>query len=326
MAPVHDAKTTATELVAELESDIRGKVVLMTGVSPKGLGALFAEAIAKAGPALIILASRNPTKAGQTAEAIEAANAGVETRLLELDLGSLAAVRRAADAVRLWDDVPCIDVLVNNAGIMAVDYSLSPDGFESQFATNHLGPFLFTNLIIDKVLASKSPRVVNVSSDGHRLSPIRWYDYGFDSGKTYNKWQAYGQSKTANMLFTLALAEKLGGRGLLTYSLHPGVIGTNLGAHIDWEEGGPSMQAVDRGLGNREGWAEFKWKTSDEGVATHVYAAFDPALKDHNGAYLEDSQVVDPLVQTVKPWATSKIEAERLWKLSEGLVEEEFPY
>ncbi|KAI1338295.1 WW domain-containing oxidoreductase [Xylariaceae sp. FL0016] len=326
MAATHDAKTTATELVAELTPHIKSKTVLVTGVTPKGLGALFAEAIAKAGPAMIILASRNRAKSEQTAAAVKTVNADVTTRVLELDLGSLAAVRRAAEVVQCWDDVPCIDVLVNNAGIMAVDFSLSPDNIESQFATNHVGPFLFTNLILKKVLASKSPRIVNVSSDGHRLNPIRWYDYNFENGNNYNKWHAYGQSKTANMLFTLSLAEKLGGCGLLAYSLHPGVIGTNLGDHIDWAEGVPSLQAVDRVFGNKEGWGEFKWKTPDEGIATHVYAAFDPALKDHNGAYLENSHIADPLVETVKPWATSQLEAERLWKLSEKLVGSEFKY
>ncbi|KAJ8119724.1 hypothetical protein ONZ43_g3389 [Nemania bipapillata] len=313
MPAAHDAQTTASELVNELASEIKGKVVLTTGVSPKGLGATFVEAIAKAQPAMLILAGRNPTKTAQTADTIKTANPNVATRVLELDLGSLAAVRRAADVVLSWADVPSIDVLVNNAGIMAVDFKLSPEGYENQLATNYLGPWLFTNLVMTKVLASKSPRIVNVSSDGHRLNPIRWDDYNF-------------QSKTGNMLFSLSLADKLGNRGLQTYSLHPGVIGTNLSGHIDWEEGLPSLRAVDRGLGNMEGWADFKWKTADQGVATHVYAAFDPNLKDHNGAYLEDSHVADPLVQTVKPWATSKIEAGRLWTLTEKLVGQDFQY
>ncbi|KAI1161776.1 WW domain-containing oxidoreductase [Nemania serpens] len=326
MSAVHDAQTTASELVRELTSEIKAKVVLTTGVSPKSLGATFVETIAKAEPALLILAGRNPAKVSQTADAIKAANPNVKTRVLELDLSSLDAVRRAADVVLSWADVPHIDVLVNSAGIMAVDFKLSPDGYENHLATNYLGPWLFTNLIINKILASKSPRIVNVSSDGHRLNPIRWDDYNFQNGANYNKWFAYGQSKTANILFSLSLAEKLGSRGLQTYSLHPGVIATNLGDHIDWEEGIPSLQAADRALGNKEGWAPFNWKTSDQGAATFVYAAFDPNLKDHNGAYLEDSHVADPLVETVKPWATSKIEAGRLWKLTEKLVGQEIQY
>ncbi|KAI0857765.1 WW domain-containing oxidoreductase [Xylaria cubensis] len=326
MPTAHDAQTTASELVGELASEIKGKVVLTTGVSPKGLGATFVEAIAKAQPAMLILAGRNPDKTTQTANAIKAINANVKTRVLELDLGSLAAVRRAADVVLSWADVPYIDVLVNNAGIMAVDFKLSPEGYENQLATNYLGPWLFTNLVMSKILASKYPRIVNVSSDGHRLNPIRWDDYNFENGTNYNKWHAYGQSKTGNMLFTLSLADKLGNCGLQTYSLHPGVISTNLDGHIDWEESLPSLRAVDRSLGNKEGWAPFKWKTADQGAATHVYAAFDPNLEDRNGTYLEDSHVADPLVETVKPWATSKIEAGRLWELTEKLVGQDFQY
>ncbi|KAI1074547.1 WW domain-containing oxidoreductase [Whalleya microplaca] len=246
--------------------------------------------------------------------------------VLTTDLDSLAAARSAADVVNSWADVPSIDVLINNAGIMAPDFKLSPDGFESQLATNHLGPFLFTNLIMGKILASKSPRIVNVGSDGHRLNPIRWADYNFENGANYDRWHAYGQTKTANMLFALSLAEKLGGRGLQSYSLHPGVIGTNLDNQLDWNQALPGLRAADRALGNKEGWSDFKWKTPDQGAATHVYACFDPNLKDHNGAYLENSHVADPWVETVKPWGTSKVEAARLWELSEKLVGQEFSY
>lgn len=326
MPPNYDATATASGIVDDLASEIQGKVVMTTGVSPGGLGSHFVEAIAKASPALLILAARSLEKAEQTAQTIKAINPDVETRALELDLGSLAAVRKAADTVLSWTDVPLIDVLVNNAGIMAVDYALTSDGYESQFATNHLAPFLLTNLIMNKLLVSSSPRVVNVSSDGHRLSHIRWDDYNFHNSTTYNKWVAYGQSKTANMLFSLSLAEKLGTVGLLSFSLHPGVIGTNLASHIDWGNDYAGLPAVDRSLGNREGWAGFKWKSPNQGTATHVYAAFEPSLKGHNGVYLQDSHVADPWVETVKPWATSYFEAERLWKLSEDLVGQEFRY
>lgn len=179
MAPAYNQTTTAEELVGHFPAEIKDKVVLTTGPSPTSIGATFVEAIARAQPALIILAGRNPSKLQKTADAISQKQPQVPVRLLQLDLGSLAAVREAAAEVKSWDDVPHIDVLVNNAGIMATNFALSPDGFENQFATNHLGHFLFTNLIMGKILASRSPRVVNVSSDGHRLSPIRWADYNF---------------------------------------------------------------------------------------------------------------------------------------------------
>jgi NAD(P)-dependent dehydrogenase (short-subunit alcohol dehydrogenase family) len=179
MAGLYNASTTAEELVKNLADEIKGKVILTTGPSSASIGATFVETIAHAQPALLILAGRSTSKLQQTADAITKENSSVPVRLLQLELGSLAAVKRAAAEVNSWSDVPYIDVLVNNAGIMATDFALSPEGYESQFATNHLGHFLFTNLIIDKILASSSPRIVNVSSDGHRLSPIRWADTNF---------------------------------------------------------------------------------------------------------------------------------------------------
>lgn len=180
MATRYDATATASGLSKDLAAHIKGKVVLTTGVSPKGLGAVFVQAIAHAQPALLILASRDPAKVEQTARDIAAATPGVATKTLTLALDSLAGARQAAAEVRAWADVPAIDVLVNNAGIMATEYALSPDGVEQQFATNHLGHFLFTNLIMDKMLAASASRIINVSSDGHRLGHIRWNDYNFD--------------------------------------------------------------------------------------------------------------------------------------------------
>lgn len=266
----YNEKTTVQELVSDYANIIKGKTVLTTGVTPGSLGYVFVEAVAAASPALLILAGRDEAKLAKAAESIAAAHPGAQTRNLVVDLCSLASVRKAAEEVNSWTDVPKIDVVVNNAGIMAVNFALTPDGFETQFAASHIGHFLLTNLIMSKVLASESPRIVNISSDGHRFSPIRWADphyhvrskthplplplpflssprmNGFapanihtQNGETYQKWIAYGQAKTANMLFSLSLAEKLGKRGLLSYSLHPGVIfTTGLGAHLDNSENG----------------------------------------------------------------------------------------
>ncbi|KAL8785851.1 MAG: hypothetical protein Q9195_008475 [Heterodermia aff. obscurata] len=299
MARQYDSRTTADTIVKDLCSEISGKVVLTTGVSPGGLGAVFNEYIVSAKPKLLILAGRNPSKNQATANTLLQKSPDANIRVLQLDLESLTQIREAASAVNSWPEVPCIDVLVNNAGIMACDYARTDEGLERQFAVSHVGPFLFTNLVIEKVLASPSPRVVNVSSDGHRLSYMRWPDIGFSvsfgnprpkklennadrekGGKLYNKWRAYGQGKTANVLFTVALAERLAKKGLTAVSLHPGVIGTNLGAHLDWNTEYEGLEAVDRELGNAEGWsAGFDFKTPARGVATHVYAAFEPTLK-----------------------------------------------
>jgi NAD(P)-dependent dehydrogenase (short-subunit alcohol dehydrogenase family) len=176
----YDTNITATELVPNYAPFIKGKTILVTGVTPGSLGDFYVKSIAKAKPACVILAGRSARKLEQCARDIHAESSNVHIKTLEIDLGSLESVRKAADQVNGWEDVPSIDVLVNNAGIMAVEYQLSIDGFESHFATNHLGPFLFTNLIMKKVLDARSPRIVIVTSDGHRLSPIRFYDYNFD--------------------------------------------------------------------------------------------------------------------------------------------------
>ncbi|KAA8648642.1 putative short-chain dehydrogenase [Aspergillus tanneri] len=327
MPAPYNTNTTTDELVADYTPLIKDKVILTTGISSDSLGGFFVQSIAKAQPAWLILAARNADKLSKTAYEITTANPEIKVRTLQVDLECLKSVCDAATKVNSWDDIPVIDVLVNNAGIMAVNYNLSPEGFESHLATNHLGPFLFTNLIMQKIVKSKEPRVVVVSSDGHRLNPFRFDDYNFDGGKVYNRWYAYGQSKTANMLFAISLAQKLGMKyNLQAYSLHPGVIWTNLGGHLDWSVEFAELNNADKSLGNREGWKEFDAKPLERGAATHIYAAFDPSLKANNGAYLIDCHVADPLVDTVKPWATSRFEAERLWRLSEKLVGQEFSY
>ncbi|GLA65073.1 hypothetical protein AtubIFM56815_002951 [Aspergillus tubingensis] len=230
----YSSQTSAEQVAQDCQNAIANKTVLVTGVSPGGLGAEFAKVIAIHGPSLLILASRDIAKAQQTAQEIADIAPGVPTRLLELDLRSQAQVRIAAKEVLTYKED--IDVLVNNAGVMASPFSLTDDGIESQFATNHVGHFLFTNLIMEKlVIPGKSCRIVNVSSNGHLLSPVRFHDWNFDEGRNYDPWLAYGQSKSANMLFSVSLAQKLGSKGLVSVSLHPGTINTNL-ARGDWNE------------------------------------------------------------------------------------------
>lgn len=178
MAALNGFHTSGARLVQDYSADIQGKIILVTGASG-GIGALFAKAIATAKPAMLILAGRTHATLESTREEIIKAFPEINVKVLDIDLSSLESVRSAATTLKSWDDVTHVDLLVNNAAIMASPYSETRDGFERQFATNYLGPFLFTNLIIDSIMASKTPRVVNVSSDGHRFSPIRWYDYNF---------------------------------------------------------------------------------------------------------------------------------------------------
>ena len=324
MATQYNFDTTASELVKTYAPLIKDKVVLTTGVTINSIGSTYVEAVSVAQPRLLILAGRTQSKLDEAAARITAC----PVRTLVVDLASFASVRKAADTVLGWDDVPALDVVHCNAGIMAVPYKLSEDGFEMQFAANHLGHFLFVNLLMRKILAAKQPHVVAVSSDGHRASPVRFDDYNFDvsrlmspttlnhhgltvsqSGNTYSKWTAYGQSKTANMLFALSLAEKFGPKGLQAFSLHPGVImSTNLA------EGAGELDSLckwsltiavgeqkllmkinsvehDKTNGYSLGWTKaFKLASADQGAATSVYASFEPTLHRKSSPAVRESE------------------------------------
>ncbi|KAK7424113.1 hypothetical protein QQX98_000723 [Neonectria punicea] len=289
MAPKFEQTTRASELVPYYAKKIAGKTIIITGVSSGSLGESFVKEASIGNPATFILAGRSPSKFQSLVDHLASAHPNIAVKSLALDLTSLANVRKAAETVNSWSDVSHIDVLVNNAGIMAVPYRLTQDGFESQLQTNHLGHFLFTNLIMGKILASKAPRVVIISSMGHRHGHIRWADYNFSDGKLYDKWTAYGQSKTANGLTAVALAEKLGSKGLVSFSVCPGSVGTNLAAHEADNMAGfvKDFQAADARVGAR--WMrnpDVLYKDLDQGVATHVFAAFDQDIVEHNGAYL----------------------------------------
>ena len=304
MASRYGPKPTADEVVQDLAPHIRGKTILTTGVSPGGLGATFVEAVAHAAPKLLILAARSTDKAEATARQIAAVAPDVTTRVLRLDLASLKQVRAAAAEVLAYAE--SIDVLVNNAGVMAGPYRRSDDGVEMQLAANHLGPFLFTNLVMPKLRAAGAgARVVMVSSDGYRLGHVRYYDWNFHvrgptdpgtevrsagqcadrpmhDGESYNQWVAYGQSKTANLLFARALAARLARHGLLAYSLHPGVAKTNLSGGLglaDFE----GLTALDRQLGMPIAWDGFDYVSQSQCAATHVVAAFSPDVKGASG-------------------------------------------
>ncbi|KAJ5225587.1 short-chain dehydrogenase [Penicillium chermesinum] len=317
--------TTADEVASICSSTIRGKTVLITGASPNSLAAEFALSISKHAPGLIILAGRSAAKNEQTAAEIKKVAPDVSTRFLQLDLGSMASIRESAKEVNGYTDVDHIDVLMNSAGIMAGPYAQTADGIEAQFGTNHLGHFLFTNLIMDKLVSadgSKPSRVVNVTSMGHQLSPIRFQDWNFDDGKAYDQWFGYGQSKTANMLFSRALAARYASKGLTSVSVHPGAILTNLvGSTTDDDWAALKKIAHSHGLADFK--AEFKFKTFQQGAATQLFAAFhDSVLGENNGKYLFDCQVIDD--ESVISWARDPIDAEHLWRLSEEIVGQQF--
>lgn len=203
-----------------------------------------------------------------------------------------------------------------------LDYTTNGNGIEIQFATDHLGHFLLTSLLLPKILsASPGARIVNVSSGGHYVGPVRFDDYNFDDGKDYDGWSAYGQAKTANILFSRSLAEKLGSKGVFSYSLHPGSIATtSLGVHVDdWAVSYANLQAATLKNTGRPLGQMAALKTSEQGSATQLIAALDPQYENVNGAYFDDSVPAEPAEH-----ARSLEDAEKLWKLSEQLVGEKF--
>lgn len=227
---------------------MRTTTVLVTGIGPNGIGGATARAFASQGPSLLILASRTQNKIDSVAAEIRKSYPSVRVEPVLLDLSSQKAIRDAAAEVGKLTDK--LDILVNNAGAVVYERQKTAEGIELQFGINHVGPFLFTNLLVPLLLKSAeaapagATRVVSLSSAGHRLSPIRFSDYNLEGGRPipkeeepfsplppmfaketedrYNGTIAYAQSKTANILFTKSLQEYLGKRGISPYSLHPG--------------------------------------------------------------------------------------------------------
>ncbi|GAB5587125.1 hypothetical protein Unana1_02025 [Umbelopsis nana] len=320
MSQNFNENTTAEEAAAFWANEIKGKTVLVTGATWGGLGAEAARVIAKHEAKLVIVAGRRDEPLEETIQKIKAETPKAQLRPLLLDLASLASVRKAAQVVN--DYAEPIDVLINNAGIMATPYFKTQDGFEGQLGTNHFGPFLFTNLILHKLLESPSPRIVNVSSSMHRVCPILFEDPSFADGQKYNKWQAYGQAKTANILFALELSKRYRNQGLTAFSLHPGGIFTNLQRDVDLAAEGAAGEWVDY-HGNPlipEGKV-LTWKSIGAGTSTHIVAAFDPSIKEKSGSYLEDCQISN---QVAMPYALDHENAAKLWSLSEKAVGQVF--
>ncbi|MDI2129778.1 SDR family NAD(P)-dependent oxidoreductase [Yinghuangia seranimata] len=306
--PTYGPDTTTDEVAAGV--DLAGRTAVVTGAT-SGLGLETARVLALAG-AHVVLTARDAAKGEAALDAVrEAAGAPVSVEAGVLDLTSLASVREFA--VRLLDRRPCVDLLVNNAGVMATPFERTADGFELQFGTNHLGHFLLTNLLAPALLRGAPARVVNLSSAGHTASDIRWDDPNFEH-TDYHPWLAYGQSKTANVLFTVELDRRLAGRGVRAYAVHPGMIRTNLGRHMNREAGAELQSKISRA--NMPAM-----KSVPAGAATQVWAATAPELAEQGGLYLEDCGISDKHA----PWARDAESAARLWTLSEELVGEKFP-
>ncbi len=298
-----DASSTAGDVVADV--DLAGRRAIVTG-GASGIGIETARALAGAG-AQVTLAVRNLDAGRRVAEDIAATtgNPRVEAALLDLvDRSSVASF------VASWDGP--LHILVNNAGVMATPETRTPQGWELQFATNHLGHFALTNGLHDALAAAGGARVVSVSSAGHLRSPVVFEDINF-LRRPYDPFLAYGQSKTANVLFAVEASRRWAGEGIMVNALMPGAIRTAGVAGIAPEQ-------IARLRATRAGVADMVWRTPQQGAATSVLLAASPLLDGIGGRYFEDCHEAGPNVpgtQTgVAAYALDPEASLRLWQVS----------
>ncbi|XP_067298271.1 retinol dehydrogenase 11 [Pseudorasbora parva] len=287
--------------VCRSKARLDGKTVLITGANT-GIGKETAVDMAQRG-ARVILACRDMGRANKAADEIRKRSGNGNVVVKRLDLASLQSVRALAKDVQQNEER--LDILINNAGIMMCPQWQTKDGFEMQFGVNHLGHFLLTNLLLDLLKKSTPSRVVNVSSLAHEKGEIYFDDINLE--KDYEPQKSYRQSKLANVLFTRELAARLKGTGVTTYSLHPGVIRTELGRHF---------------LAVLPLWKKllllpiiFFVKTPWQGSQTTIYCAVDESLQNTSGLYYSDCAPKE-----AAPQGRDDAAAQRLWDLSTSMV------
>jgi NAD(P)-dependent dehydrogenase (short-subunit alcohol dehydrogenase family) len=303
-------KPTALQLVEGV--DLTGKTCVITGATA-GLGRESARALAATG-AHVVLAGRSADALSETEKWLCTEVPGARTASVQLDLTSLDSVRAAASAIA--DITSAIHVLMNNAGVMFTPFGRTADGFEMQFGTNHLGHFELSRLLTPQLVAAEGARIVNLSSDGHQLSDVDLDDPNWER-REYDKFAAYGASKTANVLHVTELDRRLRDRGVRAYAVHPGVVATSLARHMTRDDFAslrglrptqPSAQTVD---------VLRDFTTAEHGAATQVWAATSQELADVGSAYLADCRINEE----VSPYALDAARALALWDLSEQLCD-----
>ena len=296
----HD--TTAGEVIAG--TDLTGRDAIVTG-GASGIGIETARALASAG-ARVTLAVRNIEAGRATAEDITGTTGNKQIEVAQLDLADRASV---AAFTASWDRP--LHLLVNNAGVMAAPETRTPEGWELQFATNHLGHFALTTGLHGALAAAGGARVVSVSSTAHLRSGVVFEDIHFRE-RAYDPWVAYGQSKTANVLFAVEATKRWGDDGITVNAAMPGGIRTNLQRYVTDEE-------LDR-MRAASGGGQFSWKTPEQGAATSVFVAVSPLLDGIGGRYFEDCNEAGPVVPGIRRgvahYALDPEAAERLWAVS----------
>jgi NAD(P)-dependent dehydrogenase (short-subunit alcohol dehydrogenase family) len=322
---VFGATTTTEDVLSGI--DLRGNRILVTGVSA-GLGVETARSLAAHG-AHVLGAARDLAKAKAATAQVrkDAASNGGSFDLVELDLASLKSVRACAD--QLLEGGEPFDVVIANAGVMATPFGKTADGFETQFGTNHLGHFVLVNRIAS--LIRDGGRLINLSSAGHRYSKVDLGDPNFER-TPYERFVAYGRSKTANILFAVAFDKRHRDRGVRAAAVHPGGIRTELGRHAEPGRIEKVIEELNRQL-TAQGKGPFQWKSIPQGAATSVWAAVVAPANEIGGQYCENCHVghivpddapITVVSEGVRGYAVDPNNAEALWKKSEELVGESF--
>lgn len=289
-----------------------GRTTVVTGAT-SGLGLESSLALAKAG-ARVLMAARNAEKAERVRADVAEVATGPEPEVVALDLADLASVRAAA--AEIAERAPRLDVLMNNAGVMALPHATTADGFEMQLGTNHLGHFALTGLLLPTLLAADAGRVVTTSSGAHKPGRMRWHDLQWTSG--YQRWAAYSQSKLANLLFAYELDRRARAAktALASVAAHPGYASTHLQA------AGPEMSGSKLGvrvvdLGNR-----IMAQPAADGALPQLYAATMPDVR--GGEYFGPAGLFEMRGSPTRVDSTARSRSEpdaaRLWRVSERLT------
>jgi NAD(P)-dependent dehydrogenase (short-subunit alcohol dehydrogenase family) len=328
--------TTGHEVAEAYSSQCAGKIVLITGVSPGGIGEATARAFAHGGASTVIITGRNDARLSAMNKKLAEEYPQTTFRPLMLNMNSLAAVRTSAQQILDDESIPQIDILVANAGGNTMSpRTFTADGLETHFGVNHIAHFLFITLLLPKLLiaAKKSApgatRVVTVSSEALIVSPVRFSDYNFDGKPVpeaekpdftvltavfgtqetdqYDPTVAYAASKTANVLFAVQLNKLFADQGIYAFSNHPGTVDSTPAAPL-WQMISKEQKAAMLG-------ADGIIKTIEQGAATNLVTALDPGLRPEAGVYFADCQVAD-----LPGYAEDEVLADRLWKLSEEIV------
>lgn len=310
-----DHETTTDEVLDGM--DLSGRRFVITGTSA-GLGEEATRALAAHGASVLMLA-RDDDANQEAAARIRSSAPDADLTTAVPDLADLASVRACAAKIEARGEP--IDVLINNAGVMACPFGRTADGFEMQFGTNHLGHFELTRRLMPLVLAGDAPRIVCLSSSAHDIADVDLDDPNFEH-TAYDAWKAYGQSKSANALHALGLARRHDASDVIAVSVHPGAIRTSLGRHLDDELMNQAIERSEqRAADHPDATTGRRFKTVQQGAATEVWAATATGMARHHGSYLADCGPgvlgANPGESGMRPWITDVDTADRLWELSE---------